>query len=395
MAGSGKLDIDKIRGNAAQAIAPLKPVDHKSTATKDMLFSARKTAASQLLPEPYLVYFLLVDLLGYRDLGRWEKLAYSIPVDLNGTAFLVEHRKFGLGVFAADPATQEDEAREVVCLINRAVKTARPFFEHLANEAANGSELNVANFSRSLFERFEYLLRLYRAKAHEAEIRKDERVVKKKADEQGRFKSASMVMPTWKLKREARWLGLAALEAFFSWTEHIFIHIAVLRGVCTTGKEVSDLAGARWAHKFKAALNIDEPETKALYDELTLIHRQLRNKVSHGAVGKDRQAFSFHSSAGAVPLLLPHSRSGVSFRFGYGMDLDPALAFDAIARFHSFLWSEERSGMKFYIQESDLPSILSMSADGTYARAQASKQDMLEFTEVLMSKQQDAWNMDW
>ena len=28
------------------------------------------------------------------------KLAYSIPVDFNGTAYLVEHRKFGLGLFA-------------------------------------------------------------------------------------------------------------------------------------------------------------------------------------------------------------------------------------------------------------------------------------------------------
>ena len=389
------MKIEDIRAKAAQAIAPLKPADDRSAAPKDMLFSAGKTEASQLLPESYLVYFLLVDLLGYRDLGRWEKLAYSIPVDLNGTAFLVEHRKFGLGLFAADPATQDDEAREVVRLINSAVRTAHPFFEHIANQAASGSELNVANYSRSLFERFEYLLRLYRAKAHEADIRKDERVVKKKTDEQGRFKSASMVMPAWKLNREARWLGLAALEAFFSWTEHIFIHIAILRGVCTTGKEVRDLAGARWADKFKSALNVDEPETKALYDELTLIRRQLRNKVSHGAFGEQREAFSFHSSAGAVPMLLPHNRTGESFRFGTGVDLDPARAFDVIERFLSCLWSGNRSGMKFYIQDSDLPSILSMSADGTYARAQASKQDMINFTEILMEKQQDAWNMDW
>ena len=335
MARSGTLEIDKIRAKAAQVIAPLKPANKHSAAPKDMLFSAGKTNASKMLPEPYFVYFLLVDLLGYRDLGPWEKLDYSIPVDLNGTAYLVEHRKFGLGVFAADPATQKDGAKEIVRLINRAVRTARPYFEYLANQAAEGSELNVANYSRSLYERFEYLLRLYRAKAHEAEIRKDERIVERKTDEQGRFKSGSIRIPARKLEREARWLGFAAVDAFYSWTEHVFIHIAVLTGVCTTGKEVSQLARADWAKKFKSALNVDEPETKALYDKLTLIRRQLRNYVSHGAFGKDRQAFSFHSRAGAVPLLLPHSRTGESFRFGSGVDLDPALAFDAIARFHS------------------------------------------------------------
>ena len=395
MARSGTFEIDKTRAKAAQAIAPLKPANEHSAAPKDMLFSAGKTKASQMLPEPYFVYFLLVDLLGYRNLGRCEKLAYSIPVHLNGTDYFVEHRKFGLGVFSADPATQKDGAKEIVRLINRAVRTARPYFEYLANQVAEGSDLNVANYSRSLYERFEYLLRLYRAKAHEAETRKDERIVERKTDEQGRFKSGSIRIPARKLEREARWLGFAALEAFFSWTEHIFIHIAVLSGVCTTGKEVSDLAGARWAEKYKTALSIDEPETKVVYDELTLIHRQLRNYVSHGAFGKDRQAFSFHSSAGAVPLLLPHSRNGELFRFGSGVDLDPALAFDAIERFPSHLWSGQRSGMELYIQESDLPSILSMSADGTYARARAKDQDMLDLTKRLMMAQQDAWNMDW
>ena len=158
-------------------MAPLKPADEHSVAPKDMLFSARKTCASRQLSAPYLVYFLLVDLLGYRDLGRWEKLAYSIPVDFNGTAYFVEHRKFGLGLFAADPETQEEDAAVVVRLIQKAVKAARPYFEYLANEAAEGSKLNVANHSRSLYERFDFLRRIYREKEDEAETRKDERII--------------------------------------------------------------------------------------------------------------------------------------------------------------------------------------------------------------------------
>ena len=360
-----------------------------------MLFSATRTIAGQQLPAPYLVYFLLVDLLGYRDLGRWEKLSYSVPVDFNGTAYLIEHRKFGLGLFAADPATQEGDAQKIVHLIQKAVKVTRPYFEYLANEAAAGSRLNVANYSRSLYERFEYLRQLYRAKAAEAELRKDECIVKETKGEGGRMRSQTFHYPAWELRRAARWLGLSAVEAFFSWTEHVLIHIAILHGRCTTGTAVSHLAAADWAEKFKAALDVADPELKVLYDELTVIRRQLRNQVTHGAFGKDGQALSFHSSAGAVPLLLPHNRSPETFRFGSGADLDPTQAFDAIARFESHLWSGRRARVRLYIQDYELPAILSMAADGTYLRARATDQDMVDFTESLLTQIDEAANMDW
>ena len=395
MTKRGTFDVERVRARAVRAIAPLKPADEHSVAPKDMLFSARRTSASRQLPAPYLVYFLLVDLLGYKDLGRWEKLAYSIPVDFNGTAYLVEHRKFGLGLFAADPEIQEEDATIVVRLIQKAVEAARLYFEYLANEAAEGSKLNVANHSGSLYERFDFLRRIYREKADEAETRKDERIIEEGTGGKGRMRWRSVRIPAWELKREARWLGLSAVEAFFSWTEHVFIHIAILRGACTTGRKVSGLAGAEWSEKFKAALDLNEAEAKVLYDELTAIRRQLRNHVAHGAFGKDGQALSFHSRAGAVPLLLPHRTNRESFRFGSGAELDPTEAIDAISRFESYLWSGRRARVKQYIQDYQLPAILSMSADGTYERARSSDQDMVDFTEHLIAQMDTAANMDW
>ena len=389
-------DIDGVRARAARAIAPLKPAREYSVEHKDAEFSAKRTSASQQLPQPYLVYFLLVDLLGYRDLGRWEKLAYSIPVDFNGTAYLVEHRKFGLGLFAADPESQEEEAKAIVQLIQKAVRAARPYFEFLANEAADGSKLNVENYSRTLYQRFDFLRKIYLEKVAEAEARKDEHIVEEGTYANGHVRWQSVRMPVWELRLEARWLGLSAVEAFFSWTEHVFIHIAILRGACTTGKMVGDLARARWSEKFKAAVvDIEEPQARAIYDELTTIRRQLRNHVAHGAFGKDGQALSFHSNAGAVPLLLPHRRSGESFRFGSGADLDPTEVFDTISRFESCLWSGPRARIEQYIQEYELPAMLSMSADGTYERAASSDQRMVEFTEHIVGAMDNAANMDW
>lgn len=384
-------NFESIKERAARAIAPLKPADTQSVAPNDMLFSAKRTNAGRHLPEPYLVYFLLVDVLDYKDLGRWEKLAYSIPVDFNGTAYLVEHRKFGLGLFAADPEAQEDDATTIVHLICNAVKSAQPYFDHLANEAADGSKLNLKNHSSTLYERYMYFRELFEEKQAEAEMRKDECIVKEGISENGGTRWRSFR----KSSREASWLGLAAVEAFFSWTEHVFIHIAVLSGACKTGREVRQLASADWSTKIKTALDIDEVEVKGLYDELAVIRRQLRNYVAHGAFGKDGEAFSFHSSAGAIPLLLPHREGRRLFRFGSGLDLDPTKALDTIARFESHLWDGWRAGAKLYIQDYGLPAILSMSADGTYEQASSSERTMVDFTKQLAKQFDDERNMDW
>ena len=388
-------NFEKLKERVAGAIAPLKPADNQSIAPKEMLFAAKRTEASRHLPEPYLVYFLLVDLLDYKDLGQWEKLAYSIPVDFNGTAYLVEHRKFGLGLFAADPEAQEDDATKIVDFIRKAVKAAQPYFEHLANEAAEGSRLNLKNHSQGLYDRYGFFRKSFSEKQEEVEERKDERIVEEGVDENGIVKWQSFRMPVIELRREAGWLGLAAVEAFFSWTEHVFIHIAVLRGACTTGREVRKLADANWSVKLRTALDIAEPEIKDLYDELAVIRQQLRNYVTHGAFGKDGEAFSFHSSAGAVPLRLPHKRKRQAFRFGSGVDLDPTQAFEIIDRFESHLWNGWRAGAKLYIQDYELPTILSMATDGTYERARSSEQMMVDFTEQLARQFDAARNMDW
>jgi hypothetical protein len=79
-----------------------------------------------------------------------------------------------------------------------------------------------------------------------------------------------------------------------------------LQGNCVTGEDVATFAVANWDVKFKAALDINDPETKLFYDQLIIIRRQLRNFVAHGSFGKQGEAFSFHSGAGAVPVRLPH-----------------------------------------------------------------------------------------
>lgn len=376
------MDKAAVEEAARKAISPLTPLD-------DINFSGSRADAGRCLPPYYLVYFLLVDLLGFRNLGRWEKVAWSIPVEFEGCKLIIEYRKFGLGIFADNLPADEVSAQEVAERIHAGVKAAEPYFNFLADSAAKGSHLNVKNNSPELFERFKFFADLYEIKQVEAEARNHERV--RTEHEHG----YSVSFPSFGFRREARWYAVTAIEAFFSWTEHLFIHLAIIQGHITAGDAVAKMANAQWGDKFKSALDISNVDTKVFYDKLINLCRQIRNFVAHGAFGKDGQAFSFHSSTGAVPLLLPHRQDKDGFKFGNGVDFVTYDAFALIRDFIEHLWNGDLAPAKIYIQESGLPLILADTADGTYARAMASKEDMREFTDFQSRMSDDAANMDW
>jgi len=102
----------------------------------------------------------------------------------------------------------------------------------------------------------------------------------------------------------------------------------------------------------------------------------------------------FHSGAGAVPVRLTHKPQRPAFLFGLVEEIPEAKAVQVIERFVRFLRQSECAAF-MYIQESDLPIILSYATDGTYHRALASVDDMEVLVKRLSHEWEQAANMDW
>jgi len=352
-----------------------------------------RTDAGRAFPPAYVVYFLLIDLLEFPHFGAYEKVAWSVGIDYKGRLLTISHRKFGIGVFAPKSAESNVAAREVTIRIQKAVKAAQPYFDWRAGLAVAESKLNVRNNARPLYDAMSYFLAQYASKITEAEARKDEKIV-----ETGAGKHTMWTRTTWPalmVRRETGWVAIAAIEAFFSWTEHIFIHIAILRGQLLTGAAVTARAEADWADKYKGAIDVSDPEAKRHFDSLISVRRELRNFVAHGAFGKDGQAFQFHSTAGAVPVLLPHRASNRSFSIGEDLQFNHAAAIASIEAFNTYVWTKERAPAKTHIQEYGLPAILTHTTDGRYAHAMASTLDMEQFCDYLIGEIDRASNMEW
>ena len=286
----------------------------------------------------------------------------------------------------------EADAREIAALIKKGVAAAEPYFEWRAEQAAAGIHLNVVNNSDWLFERYEAFRERFKALSTEAELRKNERDIQKKTLEDGTVMTTGS-FPSYTLRREAEWNAQAAVEAFFSWTEHAFIHLAILQGRLHSGEDVARIAEADWKTKFKAALDVSDAETKDHYDKLLDLRAQIRNFMAHGAFGKRGEAFRFHSGAGAVPVLLTGRQ-----RHRYSLTGEPAFdeswAIAEIEEFIKHIWSGPRLPARQYIFSS-LPSIITYVTDGTYDRAMQSVEAMKEFVDNLTHQFDNAANMDW
>lgn len=369
-------DIEKLKIIILELIKPIIPANDKTTTVIDFIFNAKRTKAGFRLPPYYIVYFLFVKLLKFKNLGRFEKTAWSIPIDYNGSLFLIEYRKMGLGLFAHDVIKEEKQAEEIVSIINKASKKAEPYFNFIAQTKVNGSNLNVNNNSLQLRDRFEFFLSEYKKLGTAIE-------------------TVDNCSEKHTIKIQANWMALSAIDAFFSWTEHIFIHIAILQGKLTTGKSVTDMAVSEWKSKYKLIFDISKKVEKQYYDKLGLIRQQLRNFYAHGAFGKTGEAFKFHSETGAVPVQIFSKSNANKFSLNGPSGFKESDAIAIIEKFISFLWEGELLPAKIYIEDSSLPLILSYSKNGTYKRAMSTVENMTALVEGLSREFDNAANMDW
>lgn len=382
------LNIAECRKRAAALLEPLRLTRRLTPEAQRGLFLRSRTDGGRSLPPYYLVYFLLIDLLQFPHSGQGEKVAWSVPLQYEGRNYLIEHRKMGLGIFEPqhDPSKNmsgapteqgEKDAVDICKLIQRACSVAKPYFQWRAEQEAKGSDLNVANHSSWLYDKYEFLSR----RALEF---KDQCVSLRSNKD---YTSASQA------NTEAHWFAQAAIEAFFSWTEHVFIHLAILQSKIHTGEQVRKVGSSEWKEKFKLAIDITQPDAKKHFDNLLDLRAQIRNFLAHGSFGKRGEAFSFHSGAGAVPLLITESTE-----HPFDIYQRPATKdFDAlqlISNFLDWLWSTDLGIAKLYI-DSGLPVILTYACDGTYSSVMESQESMTIFLDALQHHRDNAANMDW
>jgi hypothetical protein len=168
-------EFEVVRSAARRAINPIKPADASTqTPNADFLFDAQRSDAGRSFAPLLSCLFSSCGASGLqKPRAIWES-EWSIPIDLDGVAYIIEHRKMGVGVFVQNKEKDEAQARRIVSLIEKGVKAAAPFFKWMAETAIQDSKLNVRNVSDRLFARYLYFRDSFKAASTDAEsLKKD------------------------------------------------------------------------------------------------------------------------------------------------------------------------------------------------------------------------------
>jgi len=99
-------DFRDLKERVTATLAPISAIDAQAYEASEHFMNSTRSPLSSRLPPYQLVYFLLVDLLKFINLGRWEKVAWIIPLSYQNRIYTIEHRKFGLGLFTFNNRTR-------------------------------------------------------------------------------------------------------------------------------------------------------------------------------------------------------------------------------------------------------------------------------------------------
>lgn len=246
---------------------PIKPFD---SSIQDSRSHSDTTIKLEI--EYYFIFFLFIELLGYKYEGPFEKVAWVIEFDYEGRKFIILYKKFGLFISGAG-----NKLDDIVKKLNKAIKETLPYFEYRARGAINTSEINVDNYSDTLYKRFKHFFQEYSDKKEEAN-----KVFEKMKEENHPLSS----IPRFHIKPQlVTWIFFSVLESFFSWTDHVFLHLFILKGRIKTGKEAAEFMIKPWREKYMDVFDIKKAREKKLYDNLISVYN-IRSSAVHGVVGK-------------------------------------------------------------------------------------------------------------
>lgn len=290
---------------------------------------------------------------------------------------------------AHDPSNEKNEILEIQELIKSAIVVAHPYFKFIANRAIEGNKINIKNNSIKLFNRYRYFLKEYK----KCKIKLNKELNKPPKINKMNNCTTISYNNVYVYRQELENLLIAMLESFFSWTEHIFVLLAIVYGDFDSGRDILNFINNKWNEKYKKVIDIEE--NKEIYDKLLVIKSQLRNYNTHGTFGKNGETFYFHTGTGAVPVFLNDNKnlSIALEQKKYEYIEDNVIG--TLEHFIKYLWTGDRKNAKLLIQDSSLDLIMTYSTDKTYKNLIKNKKDTLGFIDHLCWEVDRAANMDF
>ena len=346
------------------------------------------------VPSPYIVYIIFVVLKDYSHGGRWEKVAWEIPIQYKGEAFMLSHRKFGFQIQSVDGTLEQAQlAQEAIFKIGKATSVAEDLLQPMIRSQIDLGEITLVNDYHHLRARYEY----FRACANEqlAEVREPKIIVDDSLTihENLNAKFASYNRGI-KRKQRAGYYAMSMIDAYFSLLEHILVLVKPFVHLKGTESSLADFIRSNWGSKFKAIFNTgSNPSANQIYSSLLSIKETYRNPSAHGNFLKQGGSLYVHiPRVGAVPMHMSKSKDDIRYSFRSEQELaDVCSILDAV---DAFLESSITSFGMIYVK-SGAEVAYDTQSKKKYAVSMIDKATFEQFVDQVCREIDDNTNMDW
>ncbi|MET9185223.1 hypothetical protein [Streptomyces tendae] len=263
---------------------------------------------SQRFPIPGVVR-VIFELVGARDLGQAEKLAWEYCFKFDGVACSMAHQKFGLRLYIDSTAvTSEEEAQAIHDQVTKKLESAQRSLEarqlrQFADEQILQGRMTIRNQYRQLRQIYEYfregaILAFSGQGRLNPDLPDGGRIFSPRATE-GFYNTVGMV------------------SAYFSLLEHTLVLLLPFTTFDPAKSTVTAFIGRNWGDKFREVFPLSkDSSSKEKFDTLHRVAEDYRNTYAHGGFGKSGATFLFHmEGVGAIPATLSDIRGKSHFSF--------------------------------------------------------------------------------
>jgi hypothetical protein len=350
---------------------------------------------NQITSHPYIVFVVFVYLKQYRFFGKWEKVAWEIPIKFKGVPFILTHRKFGFKIISGlQNESIEVKGLEAISQIQKAIPFAEKLIEPVIKEKVNARELTLDNKYHIISRRYSF----FRESAQKKFSYKPKRYPSRRKSNKSISAFIEAHNETMEELHTGNYFLSAMLDSYFCLLEHTLVLLfPFVDSKKLDGVEIESFISYKWKEKYKALFSVaKDKQALLMLERLDRIKEQLRNPLTHGYFLRDGHSIYVHmEQLGAIPMTLTKTNQQLKYSFG----AIESLTFKEICKCFDdcdkFLYHNRQSkfGMQF------IKSGASVAFDNTssemYKSAMITRKYFDEFVDYIINQQDNSANMDW
>jgi hypothetical protein len=279
------------------------------------LIAVRMPVEPDRLPVIASLPLIMRLLVGARNLGRADKLAWEYPFMFRGRACSLALMKFGLRLYLEprDDADDAADAREIVSKLAAASRLLeKNLLRSLVETQVGQNRIIVHNQMGQLRGIYQY----FRDLAREAYAGNG--LLAKRFDEQHKDSIFLQGFRSLPEQQEGFFATVAMITAYFSLLEHLFVFALAMTDFDPARDSLKEFIGLRLLEKYKRIFDLTRDQmAHSYYDRLHDVAEKWRNPYDHGGFDKKGGALSISLPAGlgVIPLILSDIRTHPTFHF--------------------------------------------------------------------------------